>query len=58
MNENAMAVYLAEAAELRSVLDSRYDDIKHRRVKPVDGETFFENLRRREDGLFDRRSKK
>ena len=56
--EDAMAAYLTEAAEVRSVLDSRYDDIKSGRVKPVDGEAFFENLRRRENELDKRRSPK
>lgn len=46
--EDAMAAYLSEAAELRSVLDSRYDEIKSGRVKPVDGEAFFEALRERD----------
>jgi predicted transcriptional regulator len=50
--EDAMAGYLAELAEVRSTLDSRYDDIKSGRVKPLDGEAFFEELRRREDDLF------
>ena len=56
--EDAMAAYLTEVAEARSVLDSRYDDIKSGRVKPVDGEAFFENLRRRESELGKRRSPK
>ena len=56
--EDAMAAYLTEVAEVRSVLDSRYDDIKSGRVKPVDGEAFFENLRRRENELAKRRSPK
>lgn len=55
--EDAMAAYLTEVAELRTVLDSRYEEIKTRRVKPLDGEAFFENLRRREDEL-KRRSRK
>jgi predicted transcriptional regulator len=46
--EDAMAAYLTELLELRETLDSRYDDIESGRVKPVDGEAFFENLRRRE----------
>jgi predicted DNA-binding protein len=46
--EDAMAAYLIEVAELRNLLDSRYDDIKSGRVKPVDGEAFFEDLRQRE----------
>ncbi len=46
--EDAMAGYLAELAELRGALDSRYDDIQSGRVKLIDGEAFFENLRRRD----------
>ena len=49
--EDAMAGYLSEAAELRNMLDNRYDEIKSGRVKPIDGETFFETLRQREDEL-------
>jgi hypothetical protein len=33
------------------LLDSRYDDVKSGRVKPIDGEAFFETLRQREDEL-------
>jgi predicted DNA-binding protein len=43
--EDAMAAYLIEVAELRNLLDNRYDDIKSGRVKPLDGEAFFEGLR-------------
>jgi predicted DNA-binding protein len=46
--EDAMAAYLIEVAAARNMLDSRYDEIKGGRVKPVDGETFFEDLRRGE----------
>jgi predicted DNA-binding protein len=56
--EDAMAAYLIEVAELRNMLDSRYDDINSGRAKPVDGEAFFEGLRRRESKLFKRRSPK
>jgi len=49
--EDAMAAYLAEVAEVRNRLDNRYDDVKSARVEPVDGETFFKDLRRREDEL-------
>jgi len=45
--EDAMAGYLAEIAELRDMLDSRYDDFKNGRVTPIDGEAFFERLRQR-----------
>jgi predicted DNA-binding protein len=56
--EDAMAGYLAEVAEVRSMLDARYDDIKSGRVKPVDGETFFEDLRQREEKLLNQRPSK
>src|SRR5882762_6475194 len=49
--EDAMAGYVAELAETREMLNSRYDDLKGGRVQPIDGEEFFENLRRREDEL-------
>jgi hypothetical protein len=42
--EDAMAGYLQEVTEVRQMLDSRYDDIKSGRVKPVEGEVFFESL--------------
>jgi predicted DNA-binding protein len=45
--EDAMAGYLAEVAEVRHMLDCRYDDIKSGRVKPIDGEEAFERLRRK-----------
>ncbi|MGC2330422.1 MAG: hypothetical protein WA581_03130 [Candidatus Acidiferrales bacterium] len=48
-----MAGYLAEVAEVRSTLDSRYDEIKSGGVKPVDGEAYFEGLRQREDELLE-----
>jgi predicted DNA-binding protein len=56
--EDALAGYLEEVAEVRETLDSRYDDIKSGRVKPIDGEAFFENLRQRENELVKRRSSK
>ncbi len=43
--EDAMAGYLQELAQVRGMLDSRYDDLKSGRVKPVDGEEAFSNLR-------------
>ena len=56
--EDAMAGYLAEVAELRSMLDSRYDDFKNDRVKPINGEAFFEGLRQRENELVKKQSLK
>jgi predicted transcriptional regulator len=56
--EDAMTGYLQELAQTREMLDARYDDIKSGRVKPIDGETFFEDLRQREEELLKRRSSK
>lgn len=56
--EDAMAAYLAEAAEIRAMLDSRHEEIKTHRVEPIDGEGFFENLRQRESRPSKRRSSK
>jgi predicted DNA-binding protein len=56
--EDAVAGYLEEVAEVRKMLDNRYDEIKSGRVKPIDGESFFEDLRQREEELLKRRSSK
>jgi predicted DNA-binding protein len=56
--EDALAGYLAEAAETREMLDGRYDDIKENRVEPVDGEAFFDSLHQREDELLQQRAPK
>ena len=56
--EDALAGYLAEVTEVREMLDSRYDDIKSGRVKPIDGEAFFDSLRQREDELLKPRNAK
>lgn len=47
--EDAMAGYLEELAQLRSTLDNRYDDLKSGRIKPIDGEEAFANLRRKNE---------
>ena len=51
-----MAGYLQELAQIREVLDGRYDDIKSGRVTPVDGEEAFVNLRRKSKQRRPRRS--
>ena len=56
--EDALAGYLAEVAEVREMLDGRYDEIKSGRVRPVDGEAFFDNLRQRESDLLAKRNLK
>ncbi len=43
--EDALTGYLEEVASLRKTLDRRYDDVKSRRVKPIDGEEAFRRLR-------------
>ena|SRR5437762_2845527 len=45
--EDALAGYLQELSQVREMLDSRYDDLKSGRVKPVDGEESFARLRRK-----------
>ena len=54
--EAAMAGYLTEVSELRETIENRYDDFKSGRVKPVDGEAFFESLRLREEELLKKKS--
>jgi len=56
--EDAMAGYLAEVAGVRNLLDERYEDMKSGRVKPIDGEAFFEDLRQHEEKLLNRRPPK
>ena len=54
--EDALAGYLQETAAMREMFDRRYDDIDSGRVKPIDGEAFFERLRQREEELLKGRS--
>lgn len=56
--EDALAAYLAEVTEVSEMLDSRYDDIKSGRVRPIDGEAFFDSLRAREEGLLKKHPQK
>ncbi|HXB69200.1 MAG TPA: hypothetical protein VNY05_13205 [Candidatus Acidoferrales bacterium] len=49
--EDAVIGYFDELAHTRETLDRRFDDMESGRVKPIDGEAFFEGLRRREDEL-------
>jgi len=43
--QDAVAGYVDELAGVRGMLDSRYDDLKSGRVKPIDGEEAFVGLR-------------
>jgi predicted transcriptional regulator len=56
--EDAMIGYLAEVAEVRDLLDARYEDRKSTRVQPVDDETFFEDLRECEEKSLNQRPPK
>jgi predicted DNA-binding protein len=47
--EDTMASYLKELAQVRSMLDGRYDQIKSGSVEPIDGEEAFERLRRKSE---------
>lgn len=54
--QDAVAGFVDELAGTREMLDTRYDDLKSGRVKPIDGEAFFEGLRQREDELLKSRT--
>ncbi len=43
--QEVVAGYVEELAGVRGMLDSRYDDLKSGRVKPIDGEEAFARLR-------------
>jgi predicted transcriptional regulator len=47
--EDAMAGYLAELAQVRKMLDDRYDDLKSGRVVPIDGQEAIDQLRRKSE---------
>jgi hypothetical protein len=46
-----VAGYFDELLQTREMLNSRYDDPKGGRAKPIDGQEFFEMLRRREERI-------
>jgi hypothetical protein len=43
--EDAMAGYFEEVLHLRDMLDSRYDDLKNGRVKPIPGDEIEAHFR-------------
>jgi|HubBroStandDraft_6_1064221.scaffolds.fasta_scaffold1245338_2 predicted transcriptional regulator len=47
--EDAMASYLQELTETREMLNGRYDNLKSGKVKAVDGESAFADLRRKSE---------
>ena len=44
-----MAGYIAELAQVRKMLDDRYDDLKSGRVAPIDGQEAIDQLRRKSE---------
>jgi len=48
---------LQGVAEVRNLLDRRYDDIESGRIKAIDGEAFFERLKQRGDELLARNTR-
>lgn len=47
--EDAMAGYVAELVQTREMLDSRYDDLKTGRVKPISGDEVIARLREKSE---------
>ena len=43
--QDALAGYLDDVGKTRDMLNSRYDDLKSGRVKPIDGEEAFARLK-------------
>jgi hypothetical protein len=43
--QDALTGYLDELGQTRDMLNSRYDDLKSGRIKPIDGEEAFACLR-------------
>jgi len=43
--QDAVAGFVDELAAMRGMIESRYDDLKSVRVKPIDGEHAFTSLR-------------
>jgi predicted transcriptional regulator len=45
--QEAVAGFVDELTGIRTMLESRYDDLKIGRVQPVDGEEVFNHLRKK-----------
>jgi hypothetical protein len=45
--EDALAGYVADLAQIREMLDSRYDDLKNGKVKLVSGDDVVARLRKK-----------
>ena len=53
---DALSGYLEELAALRETLDTRYDDLKTGRVRPIDGDEAFTRLREKSEQRRSRRA--
>ena len=53
--EDVVAGYFDELAQTRDMLNSRYDDLKSGRVKPIDGEEAFARLKAKTEAQRNRR---
>lgn len=47
--EEAMAGYFDELAQVREMLDRRYDELKSGRVQPIEGAEALDRLRRKSE---------
>jgi hypothetical protein len=47
--EDAMTGYFDELAQVREMLDSRYDDLKSGKVRPIDGADALARLREKSE---------
>jgi len=54
--QDALAGYLDELAQTREMLNSRYDELKSGRVKPIDGEEAFARLKAKTEAQRNRRA--
>lgn len=54
--QDAFAAYFEELVETRDMLDSRYDEMKSGKVKPIDGEEAFALLKAKTETQRTRRS--
>ncbi len=45
--QDAMAGHLAKLSQVRDTLDTRYDDIRSGRTRPIDGKEAFTRLRQK-----------
>jgi hypothetical protein len=50
--ESVLQGYFDDLAGVRQMLDRRYDEMEAGTVELIDGDTFFEELRLREEALF------